>query len=88
MSEKRLIGIALFPKETTQKEMEQLPVMQVYETEDGNYNVSGREIIEKALEEIIKNLKAPSMIFLAVEIVPGRERKRRRGKGAARRGKK
>ena len=80
---KKLIGIAIIPQETPNVDLEQLPVMKIYQTEEGQYSFLEREIIDTAFKEILRieensKLSSPSMIFLAVEIIPMRERKRRR----------
>lgn len=85
MSEKRLIGISLFPPERTNVDISELVTMQVSPTPGGGYFLLDINVIGTALREILKAKDtSETTVFIALEVLEVGERRRRtRQEGAA-----
>ena len=80
MSEKRLIGISLFPVERMKKEeIERLPEIKAYQTGEKVeelYSYIDLAVVEIVLEELLRaDESIPTTIFLALGVVSRRSRR-------------
>ena len=78
MSEKRLIGISLFPKNVPNIDISELATMQVSPTPEGGYFFVDIKVVDTALREILKAKDtSETTVFIALEVLEVGERRRR-----------